>query len=359
MAYLQRLVVNGLRNLHALDLNIDPKQPVLITGANGSGKTALLEAIFLLSTGRSFRESRLQRCQQWQAPAITLYAEVDNQYGKQQLGWQKEKQLTKLRLNGDNASNQAALAQNLPIQIFSPENQDMLTQGPSERRRFIDWGAFYQDQRFLTAWRHYQHALKQRNQALKQQRPQHEVMLWQQPLAQAAALVDEIRQQYVTNLATIAAPLLSQLSDSLADIQLSYYPGWDKEQGELSALWEAQWLQDRQLGYTHAGPHRADLKLRLHDRDALSVLSRGQQKLLALALLLAQATCLKHNTQENPILLLDDLAAELDQTHKQRFLACLPELNAQTILTAIDNTSLPLENAQHWHIQAGQVNITG
>lgn len=357
MAYLQRLTVNGLRNLQAPDLHIHEQQPLLITGDNGSGKTALLEAIFLLSTGRSFRESRIQRCQQWQATTLTLYAEVHNQQGTHHLGWQKEKQTTRLRLNGDNASNQATLAQYLPVQVFSPENQDKLTQGPSERRRFIDWGAFYHNKQFLGAWRAYQHALKQRNHALKQQRPNNELLLWQAPLAAAAAQVDQIRHQYIDALTKIATPLLTMLSSDLADIQIDYYPGWDQTQHELAQLWESQLSQDRQLGFTHAGPHRADLKLRLHGRDALSILSRGQQKLLTLALLLAQSSCLKEKTNESPVLLLDDLTAELDRNHIQRFLECLPSLKAQTVLTAIDSSHLPLESKQHWHIQSGNIQL--
>lgn len=351
MAQIQRLVFNGLRNLAPLDCGIDG-DVLLITGNNGSGKTALLEGISLLSSGRSFRENRLQRCQQWQAPQLTLYAEVTNRLGEQRLGWQREKQQSTLRLNGETAPNQAMLAQQLPVQIFSPESQNTLTQGPNERRRFIDWGAFYHEPNFLIAWRHYQHALKQRNHALRQQHPNAEITLWHKPLLEAALQVHDIRLRYLNALAKTAQPILTQVSDSLADINLAYHAGWDSEQ-DLLSLWQNQLPHDRQLGYTQAGPHRADLKLRLNERDALSVLSRGQQKLLALSLLLAQSQHLRQALVETPILLLDDLAAELDQEHQQRVLTLLPQLGAQTILTATQSNRLIIPATQHWQLVNG------
>jgi DNA replication and repair protein RecF len=353
MAQLQRLVFNGLRNLAPLDCRVHG-QTLLISGSNGSGKTALLEGISLLSSGRSFRENRLQRCQQWQSPQLTLYAEVTNRMGEQRLGWQREKQHSALRLNGETAPNQAMLAQQLPIQVFSPENQDSLTQGPNERRRFMDWGAFYHEPNFLSAWRHYQHALKQRNHALRQQRPDREIMLWHKPLFDAAIQVDHTRRSYVLALAETATPIMAEISDSLVDIQLDYHAGWESEK-DLLSLWQVQLAHDRQLGYTQAGPHRADLKIRLNERDALSILSRGQQKLLALSLLLAQSQHCRQVLDETPILLLDDIAAELDDEHQQRVIALLPQIGAQTILTATCANSLAIQPDHHWQLVCGQL----
>ncbi|MCH9743027.1 MAG: DNA replication/repair protein RecF [Proteobacteria bacterium] len=358
MAKISRLSLTGLRNLAPVALDTDSKN-ILITGSNGAGKTALLEGISLLATGRSFRESRLQRCQQWQATQLTLYAEVDNCQGQHKLGWQRYKQNTQLRLNGEQITSQAQLARQLPIQVFSPESHDLLTHGPNERRRFLDWGAFYQEASFLPAWRRYQHALKQRNHALKQQRPDNEIALWNAPLWDAALQIHQTRSEYTTLLAETATPLLAQVSDSLQNIQLSYQAGWPEHETTLITLWHQQLAHDRQLGYTQAGPHRADLKLRIEDRDALSLLSRGQQKLLALTLMLAQAQLLRNAIQETPILLLDDLAAELDAQHQARVLTLLPSLNTQTFLTATNEDSLKLLSTQrqHWHLEQGNIRI--
>jgi DNA replication and repair protein RecF len=355
MASIQRLTLIGLRNLASLELTCDNTAPVLITGANGAGKTAILEGIHLLASGRSFRESRLQRLQQWQADQVTLFAQVNNRQGSQQLGWQRHKSETRLRLNGENARTQAELAWHLPVQVFSPESHDLLIHGSTERRRFLDWGAFYQHPQFLLAWRHYQHALRQRNHALRQQAPDKEVALWHAPLWQAAEQVDAARQSYCRALSATVAAFAPQISDSLNDISLSYHRGW-REDESLPDIWAQQIEHDRQLGYTQAGPHRADLKLRSQGRDALSIFSRGQQKLLALTLMLSQAKLLSESINESPILLLDDLPAELDATHRQRVLAVLPQLNAQVFLTATDANSLPLNAmGQHWQLNEGRL----
>jgi DNA replication and repair protein RecF len=355
MAHISRLTLMGLRNLASIELTFENTAPVLITGANGAGKTAILEGIHLLASGRSFRESRLQRLQQWQADQVTLFAEVENRQGSQQLGWQRHKSETQLRLNGENARAQAELAWHLPVQIFSPESHDLLINGPSERRRFCDWGAFYQHPPFLLAWRHYQHALRQRNHALRQGAPDKEVALWHQPLWQAAEQVDAARQDYCSALSATVAAFAPQISDSLNDISLSYHRGW-REDESLPDIWAQQIEHDRQLGYTQAGPHRADLKLRSQGRDALSIFSRGQQKLLALTLMLSQAKLLSESINESPILLLDDLPAELDAAHRQRVLAVLPQLNTQVFLTATDANSLPLNAmSQHWQLNQGRL----
>jgi DNA replication and repair protein RecF len=355
MAQLSRLTLMGLRNLASLELTCNNTAPVLITGENGAGKTAILEGIHLLASGRSFRESRLQRLQQWHSEQVTLFAEVENRQGSQQLGWQRHKSETQLRLNGENARTQAELAWHLPVQVFSPESHDLLINGPSERRRFCDWGAFYQHPPFLLAWRHYQHALRQRNHALRQQASDKEVALWHQPLWQAAEQVDAARQSYCRALSATVSAFAPQISDSLNDISLSYHRGW-REDESLPDIWAQQIEHDRQLGYTQAGPHRADLKLRSQGRDALIIFSSNKQKLLALTLMLSQAKLLSDSINESPILLLDDLPAELDATHRQRVLAVLPQLNAQVFLTATDANSLPLNAmSQHWQLNQGRL----
>lgn len=353
MAKIARLTLSGMRNLGPLDLTPDSKT-TLITGSNGAGKTAILEAIHILASGRSFRESRLQRCQQWHADQLVLFAQVYNRHGSQHLGWQRQHNTTLLRLNGDNAQSQAALALQLPVQVFSPESQDLLTQGPNERRRFMDWGAFYQHPEFLPAWRAYNHALKQRNHALRQQRPEKEIILWNEPLWQAAHHIDRARHDYVSLLNSQAQLLAPNITDCLNDLSLHYAVGWNADV-PLLTRWEQQIDQDRQLGYTQSGPHRADLKIKTQGRDALTVLSRGQQKLLALTLLLTQTQLLSTVIQETPILLLDDLPAELDATHRTRVLEFLPHLSAQAFLTSTDASSLPFtDSITHWRLRDGK-----
>lgn len=354
MASIQELQVLGLRNLEPLVVN-PSAQSTVIWGENGAGKTSILEAIYLLATGRSFREHRLQKCQQWQSPQMTVFAQLEHQQGIQQLGWQRQGQETILKVNGVSASSQAVVAQYLPVQVFAPDHQSAWIQGPAERRKFIDWGAFYAYPDFLPTWRRYHHALKQRNQALKQNLSTREISVWHQPLWQAGERLDAIRRDYVQRLLPVVARYAPQLSDSLLSLSLSYYAGWAQE-SQLLTHWETHIDQDRQMGFTQAGPHRADLKLKVDGREALAVLSRGQQKLLAMLLLLVQTADLAQTTGETPILLLDDISAELDRVHRQRVLQLLPTLHCQCFLTTTDVSQLTsLSNAGYWQITQGKL----
>jgi DNA replication and repair protein RecF len=286
---------------------------------------------------------------------MTVFAHLDNLQGQYMLGWQRQGQDTSLKLNATSVSSQAALAQHLPVQVFAPDHQDAWIQGPSERRKFMDWGAFYSYPDFLMFWRQYQHALKQRNQALKQQRPDREIALWHPPLWQAAQGLDRIRKDYVQRLLPLVARYAPQLSDSLLALSLSYHAGWAQE-SHLLTHWETHIDQDRQMGFTQAGPHRADLKIKVEGRDALTVLSRGQQKLLAILLLLVQTADMTQHTQESPVILLDDLPAELDAMHRASVFRLLPELNCQYFFTTTDASAFSaLPDVVYWQMERGKL----
>ncbi len=352
MALIQRLNVEGLRNLRSLICE-PAEKTTIIWGENGAGKTAILEAVYLLATGRSFREHRLAVCQQWQSNQMMVFAQVVSASGEHRLGWQRQSQETHLRVDGQAVSSQAAIAPYLPVQVFAPDYQDAWVQGPAERRKFMDWGAFYTAPDFMSAWRHYQQALRQRNQALKLKLSDQEIALWHQPLWQSAMRLDAIRRAYVQRLLPIIADYAPRVSDALQGLGLHYHTGWAQD-GDLLVHWETHIEQDRLMGFTQAGPHRADLKFKVDGKDALSVLSRGQQKLLAFLLLLVQTLDLTQHTAETPILLLDDLSAELDTVHRERVLALLPELNCQCFLTTTNARQFDqVSDAVYWQMSQG------
>lgn len=329
----------------------------VIWGENGAGKTAVLEAIYLLAMGRSFREHRLSACQQWQADQMMVFAQVLGESGEHRLGWQRQSQETLLKVDGQVVSSQVNLAQYLPVQVFAPDYQDSWVKGPAERRKFMDWGAFYAYPDFMPAWRRYQQALKQRNQALKLRLSNQEIALWHQPLWHSAMRLDAIRRDYVQRLLPIVADYAPRVSDALQGLGLNYHMGWAQD-SDLLAHWETHIEQDKLMGFTQAGPHRADLKLKVHGRDALTVLSRGQQKLLAFLLLLVQTVDLTQQGVAPPILLLDDLSAELDALHRERVLALLPDLHCQCFLTTTDVRAFSTtRDAVFWQMREGRLQV--
>ena len=245
------------------------------------------------------------------------------------------------------------LASQLPLLFISPESHALISEGPQKRRRFLDWGVFHVEHRFLSVWRRYQRALKQRNKSLGKTGIE---TAWDRELVAAAEQITEFRQDYLSRLEPFIDSFVQQLVD-LGKVTLSFARGW-RQDIEYRELLRASQQQDREYGFTRQGPHRADLIFKIGDRSARDILSRGQQKLFVIALLLAQVALLNETTYISPIILIDDLAAELDTKHRHRLLSVLSGLKAQVILTVTERQALsdykdtPI---QWFHVEQGKI----
>lgn len=342
MACLSRLSLTGFRCFETVRFDFDPGLNI-IQGANASGKTALLEALWLLATGRSFRTTHLQQLIRHGEEEAVVFAQV----GVHRLGWARNGAHTRLHLDGESVRTQAALSAHLPLQLLTPESHRLLTDGPKRRRQFLDWGGFYHYGDFMAVWRSYRQALKQRNAALRQGLPTSLVRLWDGQLIDAGARLDAFRRDYVAALAgpleQYVAELLPELKDGLS---IHYHSGWRQSLSLAEAL-EAGWAQDQLRQQSRIGPHRADVRFRIHGREVEQVLSRGQQKLFVSALLLAQAQLFARARGEAVILLIDDLPAELDGTRRSRLLALVKNLEIQSLVTTTDLALIPGVEAAH------------
>lgn len=336
----------------------------LIVGDNAAGKTSLIEAIWVLATGRSFRTAKTQHLIQHDFESCTLFAEVASSHSRHKthrLGLQKSLQQTLLRLDGETLKSQSALAQLLPVQLLTPESHKLLEEGPKARRQFMDWGCFHQSPEFMPLWRHYQRGLKQRNHALKKRLPKAQVQLWDQTLVDNALKIDLIRQDYLERLTpyliTFCQALMPEIKE---EVVCQYRAGWPKATEDLLALYADSYQKESHLGHTQYGAHRADIRFKFGAQEALNTLSRGQQKLFVCALLLAQASLHEKVLQEPVIMLIDDLPAELDETHRLKLLELLQILNIQHIITSTSASLIPilnLETTRVWKIESGQLSL--
>ena len=189
---------------------------------------------------------------------------------------------------------------------------------------------------FLTIWRRYAHALKQRNALLKSRIHDNQLDLWDRELADAGEPLTRRRQIYIEALEPRLRAIAAELAPALGIARLEFQPGWARETLSLAdALLVAR---DRDLanGYTSVGPHRADWRVDYSTLPGRETLSRGQAKLTALALLLAQAECHAAVRGEWPVVALDDLASELDRSHQRRVLARLVASGAQAFVTGTE-----------------------
>jgi DNA replication and repair protein RecF len=349
---LSRLRITTFRCLRAVELELSSRRNY-IYGPNGAGKTSLLEAIFVLGRGRSFRTRQMRRLVQHGSDAFAVFGEVEVDGTTRRLGVAYSAARLEKKVDGEPAGGMEELAAVLPVHAIDPSSHAIVEGGPSERRRFVDWGVFHVEPGYLDAWKRYRRVLSQRNAVLKQSASADELRPWSRALVEAGTVVDASRERYLARL----SPFVDELGRRLLDrsLTLDYRRGWDRNERLEDALARAE-SRDRQNGTTEPGPHRAEIALRVDERRVQDEASRGQQKLTAAALILAQVALESADRPHRSCLVIDDPAAELDAQSLDRLLAALADLSAQLVFTALTPKHLPADPGYPvFHVERGEV----
>ncbi|MDO4427415.1 MAG: DNA replication and repair protein RecF [Moraxella sp.] len=350
------LKIKDLRNLGDISLSLGAVN--VFIGKNGSGKTSLLESVFLLSRGKSFRHFEAKRYISHTKDTCTIWAAV----GDDSFAIAKHKDpntKTDLRHNQSPLSGQATLTKRLPTLIIDPSGMDILEDGSASRRQLLDWLCFHTEDGFHTAWLNYQRLLKQRNALLKtaQAAPEHsekrtaliaQIHAWDSGLSEYAHQLHAMRQTaFLRWQATFATLIDTLLPAYQGQINLGLLAGFDTDTPLKTHL--AQRLaQDIELGYTRVGVHRADLTISLkspldngktHKEQAVNVLSRGEKKLLITALKLSSLmeVCTQ-TTDSTPLVLIDDIDSELDENATMLLLKTLLGLPCQLFISSLNES---------------------
>lgn len=346
---LGRLEVHHLRNIAAAQIQIGSRFNVFI-GSNGAGKTSVLEAVHLLGRGTSFRSGDLSQLVNHTVTSCAVSGYLrDTTF----LGVEYGLSGFRARVNGTRNVSRAELAEYLPIIFMGPDSHRLLTEGPPQRRRLLDWGVFHVEPGFITIWRRCQRALRQRNEALKNRHP---VNAWNQGLVETAYQLDHYRRCYIERLIPFAQHYVHELLER-HDLQLDYVCGWRFGMAYDEVLQRAL-EQDQKLGHTRFGPHRADIQIKFANRVARDVVSRGQQKLLVFGLLLAQAALFNSLHSSRCMVLVDDLTSELDLAHRTKLLSLLKGLDTQVLITAVDDPQPSLltdPETVMFHVEQGKI----
>jgi len=237
--------------------------------------------------------------------------------------------------------------------VIDPEVHKLLEEGPGRRRRFLDWGVFHVEPLFLQTWQRYHRALRQRNAALKQGVDQAAAAVWVKELSEAGELLAVQREGYIRRLAVPLEELGKRLLG--LTVGLAYHRGW-AEGMRLEEAIGRDWERDRRLGATQHGPHRGDVVVKVEGQPAKDRVSRGQQKLLAAGLTLAQVVLQEENRSGTSALLLDDPAAELDSDSLAGLLDCVRKLPVQLLVTSLraEVPGLPTKGCR-FHVEQGRV----
>lgn len=346
---LTSLSVQNFRCIEDAAIELDPEGTGII-GPNGAGKTSLLEAIYFLAHGRSFRSAQRVRLVGKQRAPLRVVGTI--RHGRTIVaGVEYQGGVTRARVDGENVRSISRIAELLPVQIIDPSVHRLIEEGSTRRRRLLDWGVFHVEHGFMDPWRRYQRALAQRNAALRTVTPA-QARVWEPELAACAADIDRMRQVYAQRLAPAFQSLAAELSGR--DCELAYHRGWD-EGLVLSEALERSWSRDARVRTTTVGPHRADLIVRVDGEVARDRVSRGQQKMIAASLVLAQIILAAPSTLHRAVLLLDDPAAELDVDNLGKILSVIERVPAQLVVTSLNEAGLRgIKIRKRFHVEQGR-----
>jgi len=349
---IQQFSAKNFRCLENAEFEADPHYN-LIFGANASGKTSVLEAVAYLGRGKSFRGASTNKLVRHGEREFILFGKVADGGHATSVGVRNSAAGLEVRIDGEGGGGSAGLAHALPLQVIDPDVHNLVGGAPDERRRYLDWIAFHVERGYLDCWRRFRRALKQRNAALRTGATTATIQGWNAEFCERAAAIDEGRRLALE----VATDALQEAGLDLlgSEVRFEYRAGWNEEHDLKDAL-AAGLERDRQHGSTQAGPHRGDLRLIYDERQARKLVSRGQQKLLACAMILA-ATETAQSALERPLLLLlDDPAAELDADSLAALMRRVAALGCQVIATSLEaDTPVFADSAAMFHVERGSL----
>lgn len=363
--WLQQISIQHCRSIQQVELSLSPTVNFL-TGANGSGKSSFLEALSVLARGRSFRTPRISEVISQQADTMTITGKLFNEDldSSYRLGIAKQRNgQTRIRINHADVTQQAELSSHLPLTLIHPDGLDLVAGSPIYRRSVLDWLAFYREVEFQLAWKNYQRILKQRNACLRDPKQRYALNDWTQQLIQAQPKLYQFRLN-ATRALVAALDSVSLLYQAIGQVQVNLHKGFPvaidpSNVQALSEFYHERQDQELRYGMSLYGAHRGDLLITIDGEPVARRASRGQLKLLGIALLLAQSEAISTTDTKRGIVAIDDLAAELDVDNQYLLAQVLQKTQKQLIITG---TRQPLpeflpSDAHLFHVEQGRIHL--
>lgn len=361
-----KLISQNFRNLDGEAITFHPNLNFFL-GDNGSGKSSLLEALFFLGHGKSFRTNKIDSLVRHGANNFVVSVKDTKEH---QLGLSRDTLtgLTNIKIDGLRKTKLSDLVKNIAIQIVTPESFKLFFGGPKERRRFVDLGMFHVEHNFSSIWKSFNRVHKQRNACIRAKglnNTKHSdstLSYWTEQFCDLSLKITLLRSEYISQIIVELNYWLTLMLPDLSDrVTVQYLQGWSKK-STLSSILKANSTREENHGYSLYGAHKFDVKFFLDDNVIESELSRGQQKLFLLALTFAQASFIARVNLVKPILLIDDIGAELDFTSRTKLSNAIEKLDCQVIITAIESNVLkPFFNANEsgkysmFHVKHGKI----
>ncbi len=352
---LVKIEAHDVRNIEYAALEPSPRLNFVV-GPNASGKTSLLEAVYVLGRGRSFRTSQISQLIRFGQNELMVTGKVvKDAWPVIPVGVRITRGEREIHLGGRKTQSSAELISAFPVLVIQPSSSQLLEGAPKYRRQFLDWGVFHFEESYLECWRRYVRALGQRNALLREKRL-NDIELWNREVARYGTIMNGARDRYAQRLKPFFLRSAAHFFEGF-EFEFHLQSGWRKNK-TLEAALQEDVASDVRLGYTQSGPHKADFSISLGGRPARAYLSRGQMKLLVYSLLLAQSLLMEESADVSACVLIDDVASELDEDNKNKLLGFLRECRTQFFITATADRVIRDavdDDAAVFHVEHGQV----
>jgi DNA replication and repair protein RecF len=363
--HIKNVKLSGFRNLKEQSVDLHDGLNLLI-GENGQGKTNFLEAIYLLATLRSFRSASVKDVIRFDEQQAEVSGSVETEETPVELRVQLKGSSRRLWVGQRSIRAAKDFLGQLKAVAFTPDDLAMIKGGPVLRRKFMDRAVFLFDPRHLILIKDFNQALKSRNRLLKDgQRNgvQEEVVdSFSKTMADSGAEISHSRKEMIGRVGKRAEEIISGLIPEVEDVSISFEPGWSLDQGtnaeELLRQLRAGLSRDLRRGQTGLGPQQDDFEVTLGGSPARKFASQGQQRMVAIALLLAVVQEVVANGGERPVILLDDVSSELDSGRRKMLFDRVGELGGQVLITTTDEgmvAELKDESVKRFMVEGGKI----
>ncbi|MCX7553170.1 DNA replication and repair protein RecF [Marinicella sp. S1101] len=355
---IKQLKISHFRCYEHIDLSFDKRINVFY-GANGSGKTTVLEAIYFISTGKSFRSKRNKNLIQHDQSGLAVFAHfLDQSHNQNNLGITLSKSLKKkVKLNQQSINNQSDVAHVLPVVSIDPDSYLFLDKPPQFRRSYFDWLVFHVKPEYLVIWSKVNRCHKQLNTLYKEKKLQ-DLIYWESQYIHYASQLNELREQIFDELKTAVCQKVALFLPELGDFEPTYRQGWSQERS-LSEQIKIDRDKNLLFGNLLSGCHKMDIKSNINKKPAHENLSRGQKKIISSIYYISYIELLSAHLSINPILCLDDMDAELDPSKTAIFSDFIQNSNNQIFITTVDKEKLSTDTKDTavFHVEHQQVSL--
>jgi DNA replication and repair protein RecF len=344
--FVEYLETRDFRNLEATALEFT-EAPVFLVGDNGHGKTNLLEAVVLCTTGRSFRHAHPYELIRQYATTAHLRARFSRQGVRHDIEVRLEGRERHVRVDSRAMRHVTQLLDLVNVVSFFPDDLRVVKGSPEERRRFLDRAIANHRPDFVKAAMAYTKAVRSRNALLRGRvnPDRHLLHAYDEQLVNHGSVISRCRYETLCELGPLAAARFAEIMAGVGSLELELDPGFVSagDYGtDLRTALERSLTQDRARGMTSVGPHRADLRLRLAGREAREFASQGQQRAIVLGLKLAELEYLQNRLGASPLLVLDDVSSELDKQRTHEFFTVAARFATQMWVSSTGAAELPL-----------------